>query len=124
MSRPLPELILKPKHRQSAADTKLLQKLAASLIMRPLNAHWKTRRDWTDGRPTQNIAADFIKPNDRLSSLERIEIYNRQYWFRLIDCLYDDFPGLHAVMGQTRFSKFLRAYLATHPSRSFTLRNL
>jgi hypothetical protein len=42
----------------------------------------------------------------------------------LIDCLYDDFPGLHAVMGQRRFSKFLRAYLAAYPSRSFTLRNL
>jgi hypothetical protein len=27
-------------------------------------------------------------------------------------------------MGQRRFSKFLRAYLAAHPSRSFTLRNL
>ena len=32
-------------------------------------------------------ASEFIKPNDRLSSFERLEIYNRQYWFRLLDCL-------------------------------------
>ncbi len=92
--------------------------------MRPLSAQWRTQREWVDGRATAEIAAGFIKPNDRLSSLERIEIYNRQYWFRLIDCLYDDFPGLHAVMGQRGFSKFVRAYLAKYPSRSFTLRNL
>ena len=110
--------------RQTAAEFKALQQLAASVIMRPLSPQWRTQREWTDGQPTQKIAAGFIKPNDRLSSLERIEIYNRQYWFRLIDCLYDDFPGLHAVMGQRRFSKFLRAYLTAHPSRSFTLRNL
>jgi hypothetical protein len=116
--------LAKPKRRQTAAEFKQLQKLTASAIMRPLNPQWRTQRQWIDGEPTQQIAASFIKPNDRLSSLERIEIYNRQYWFRLIDCLYDDFPGLHAVMGQRRFSKFLRAYLAGHPSRSFTLRNL
>ena len=110
--------------RQTGAEFKQLQKLAASVIMRPLNAQWRTQRQWIDGQPMQTVAADFIKPNDRLSSLERIEIYNRQYWFRLIDSLYDDFPGLHAVMGQRRFSKFLRAYLAAYPSRSFTLRNL
>jgi hypothetical protein len=113
-----------PARRQTAGEFKELQRLAASVIMRPLNAHWKTQRAWVDGQPTQNIASGFIKPNDRLTSLERIEIYNRQYWFRLIDCLYDDFPGLHAVMGQRRFSKFLRAYIAEYPSRSFTLRNL
>ncbi len=28
--------------------------------------------------------AEFIKPNDRLRSFERLEIYNRQYWFRLL----------------------------------------
>jgi len=112
------------KPRQKAAEFKQLQQLAASVIMRPLSRAWKTQREWIDGQLTQKIAAEFIKPNDRLSSLERIEIYNRQYWFRLIDCLYDDFPGLHAVMGQRRFSQFLRAYLAAYPSRSYTLRNL
>jgi hypothetical protein len=68
--------------------------------------------------------ADYIKPNDRLTSVERLEIYSRSYWFRILDSLYDDFPGLRAVLGQREFHVLSRAYLADCPSRSFTLRNL
>ena len=68
--------------------------------------------------------AAFIKPNDRLTSADRLEIYSRSYWFRVLDSLYDDFPGLRAVLGQRAFHTLSRAYLADCPSRSFTLRNL
>ena len=49
------------------------------------------------------VADSFIKPNDRLTSFERLEIYNRVYWFRVLDCLYDDYPGLRAVLGERKF---------------------
>jgi hypothetical protein len=68
--------------------------------------------------------AEYIKPNDRLTSVERLEIYSRSYWFRVLDSLYDDFPGLRAVVGQRAFHVLSGAYLADCPSRSFTLRNL
>jgi hypothetical protein len=119
------KVLKKPSRKfQTAVEFKQLQRQAASVIMRPLDPSWHTQRKWVDGQATREFVEQFIKPNDRLTSLERIEIYNRQYWFRLIDSLYDDFPGLHAVMGQRRFSKFLRAYLAVYPSRSYTMRNL
>jgi hypothetical protein len=70
------------------------------------------------------IAAEIIKPNDRLTSLERLQIYARCYWYRVIDCVYDDCPGLRAALGEKKFSALTRAYLAAYPSRSFTLRNL
>ena len=70
------------------------------------------------------VAAEFIKPNDRLSSFERLEIYNRQYWFRVLDCLYDDYPGLRAILGERKFMKLATAYLARYPSDSYTLRDL
>ena len=60
----------------------------------------------------------------RLTSFERLEIYNRQYWFRIISAFAEDFPGLAAVVGQTAFDRLTRAYLAECPSQSFTLRNL
>jgi len=69
-------------------------------------------------------AAGLITPNSRLTSLERLEIYSRSYWYRALDSLYDDFPGLRAVLGQQAFHRLSRAYLAECPSRSFTLRNL
>ena len=66
----------------------------------------------------------FIKPNDRLTSLERLSLYNKQYWFRLLDCLWDDHPGLRAVLGDKKFQRLCVAYLNKYPSRHFSLRNL
>ena len=103
---------------------KELQTLMASAIFRPLTASDRMQARWIDGRRTSAVAADFIKPNDRLSSFERLEIYNRVYWFRILDCIYDDYPGLRAVLGEKRFMRVVAAYLARYPSSSFTLRDL
>lgn len=77
-----------------------------------------------DGTRMQEVADGFIKPNDRLTSFERLEIYNRQYWFRVLDCLYDDYPGLRSVVGERKFMKLATAYLTKYPSDSYTLRDL
>lgn len=69
-------------------------------------------------------AGEIVKPNSRLTSGERLEIYARSYWYRVLDSLYDDFPGLRAVLGPRTFDKMARAYLAEMPSQSFTLRDL
>ena len=96
----------------------------AAAIFRPLNARDGMQTRWTDGKRTSAVAAQFIKPNDRLTSFERLEIYNRVYWFRVLDCFYDDYPGLRAIVGEKKFMKLATAYLAKYPSASFTLRNL
>ncbi|HEY5812547.1 MAG TPA: DNA-binding domain-containing protein [Terrimicrobiaceae bacterium] len=96
----------------------------AGAIFRPLTSRWRMQSVLVDGRNVPAEVAKFIKPNDRLSSFERLEIYNRQYWFRLLDCLYDDYPGLLAVLGERRFLKCAGAYLARYPSDSFSLRDL
>ena len=96
----------------------------ASAIFRPLTPAWRMQTRPPDETNMGAEASEFIKPNDRLSSFERLEIYNRQYWFRLLDCLYEDYPGLLAVLGEKRFLKCVRAYLVRHPSDSFALRDL
>jgi hypothetical protein len=96
----------------------------AGALFRPLTSQWGMQKQWTDGASMQKVASEFIKPNDRLSSFERLEIYNRQYWFRTLDCLYDDYPGLRAVTGERRFMKLATAYLIRYPSDSYTLRDL
>jgi len=72
----------------------------------------------------KRVAAGFIKPNDRLTSFERLEIYNRQYWNRIMDCFYTDYPGVRAILGEERFERMALVYLERYPSESFTLRNL
>jgi hypothetical protein len=112
------------KPRQTLSQLKDLQRLAGAVIMNPLARDWRTQRRWRDDRLTRDVAAQFIKPNDRLTSLERIEIYNKQYWFRLFDCFIEDFPGLKIALGQNKFMKLAKAYLTAHPSHSYSLRNL
>ncbi len=68
--------------------------------------------------------AMFLKPNNRLTARERLEIYRCSYWSRLLDSFREDFPGLAAILGPRAFERLATAYLTGCPSRSFTLRNL
>ena len=101
-----------------------LQRTMARAVMQPLTATERMQQKAPDGRSMRSYAARFIKPNDRLTSFERLEIYNRQYWFRLFSSMTEDFPGVRSVLGEKRFDAMCKAYLIDCPSRSFTLRNL
>jgi hypothetical protein len=101
-----------------------LQRTMARAVMQPLTASERMQQKAPDGRRMRSYAAGFIKPNDRLTSFERLEIYNRQYWFRLLSAMTEDFPGVRSVLGEKRFDAMCKAYLMDCPSRSFTLRNL
>ena len=101
-----------------------LQRAVLNVIQQPLTASEGMRQRTLDGKPIKEIVDAIIKPNDRLTSFERLEIYNRVYWFRILSSLAEDFPGLRAIIGQRNFDKLLREYLKECPSESFTLRNL
>jgi hypothetical protein len=101
-----------------------LQRTMARAVMQPLTRSEHMQKRAPNGERMAKHSARFIKPNDRLSSFERLEIYNRQYWWRVLASLAEDFPGLQAVLGQARFEALSKAYLMACPSRSFTLRNL
>jgi hypothetical protein len=106
------------------SDLAALQREMAAAVMQPLTADEGMRTTTADGRPMEAVAESFIAPNSRLTSFERLEIYNRQYWYRVLGSLAEDFPGLRAVVGGRRFDALSVEYLKDHPSRSFTLRNL
>jgi hypothetical protein len=101
-----------------------LQRRMTEDVRRPLTADYEMRQTTDDGASVEAIAASYISPNDRLSSFERLEIYNRQYWFRLISALSEDFPTLNALLGFKRFDALTLAYLNENPSTSWTLRDL
>ncbi len=101
-----------------------LQRAMAAAVMNPLTADEEMQHTAPDGRPMAEVAASFIAPNSRLSAFERLELYNRQYWLRVLHALAEDFPAVRAVVGAARFEELSVAYLRVHPSRSFSLRNL
>jgi hypothetical protein len=100
------------------------QRVMAEALFCPLSARDGLQPRWSDGRSMAGVAEEFVKPNDRLTSFERLEIYARSYWFRVLDSLYDDFPGVRAIIGDPKFMKLATAFLAEFPSASFSLRNL
>jgi Putative DNA-binding domain len=108
----------------SAMTLSQLQREMARAVMMPLTSDEEMRRESPDGLKMEQVAAFFIAPNSKLSSFERLEIYNRQYWFRVLGALAEDFPALRSVVGARAFEALSVAYLSEHPSRSFSLRNL
>jgi hypothetical protein len=88
------------------------QRRVAGAVMSPLTASISAE------------AKQLVKPNDRLTASERLNIYHRQYWYRILDSFNEDFPGLCSILGDRAFDRLSRAYLTDCPSRSFTLRNL
>lgn len=69
-------------------------------------------------------AEALMKPTPVLRAEDRLELYHRQYWYRILDSLDDDFPALKASLGVAPFGRLIEAYVeATAPS-SFTLRHL
>ncbi|MBI2516192.1 MAG: putative DNA-binding domain-containing protein [Opitutae bacterium] len=109
---------------RSKRELAALQRAMLSVLMEPLGRDNHTRRRIRDGRSTAVIAARIAKPNDRLTAFERIEIYNRSYWFRILDSLYEDCPGLRAVIGDRKFTQLAEAFMVKYPSHYWTLRDL
>ena len=105
-------------------DLDHIQRSMFEAVRQPLTAEENMRQRTRDGRSLRTIADEIIKPNDRLTSFERLEIYNRQYWFRVLAALAEDFEGLRLIIGDRQFEKLSIAYIQDCPSQSFTLRNL
>lgn len=101
-----------------------LQRKFNEALTTPLNSEEGISDRTSRGGSMQALVEGIVKPNDRLSSVERLEIYSRSYWFRILSSLNEDFVGLRAVVGDRKFDALAEAYLAEKPSRSFTLRNL
>src|SRR5687768_8504896 len=62
-----------------------------------------------------------ITRSQTLSSIERLEIYSRAYYARLLECLRSQFPNLAKSLGNDAFDPFALGYLRRYPSHSYTL---
>jgi hypothetical protein len=68
------------------------------------------------------MAESLVRGNRRLPALERVDIYADMYFYRLRDCLKDDFPAVCAVVGERDFHNLITDYLLAHPPSHFSLR--
>jgi len=98
-----------------------LQRLVLSLIRRPLNSKDRIRKMAEDGQSIEVLAQGIFEPSQTMTSLERLEVYNQQYWFKMLEAFYQDFSGLSYLIGKRRFRKLVEAYLEKYPPRSARL---
>jgi Putative DNA-binding domain len=75
--------------------------------------------------PSERGMADtLVRRNARLSAVEQLDIYADMYFYRIRDCLMEDFAALHAVIGAAAFHNLITDYLLVHPSTHFSLRHV
>jgi hypothetical protein len=59
--------------------------------------------------------AEPVRPSATLTSEERLAIYNRAYFARLIENLHSTFPALRHALGEELFHRFAFDYLEAYP---------
>ncbi len=65
-----------------------------------------------------------INPDRGQAGAARLSCYNRQYWFRLLSVMQEEYPLLRHLLGVTDFNAMVIDYLTAHPSTSPRLRHL
>lgn len=63
-----------------------------------------------------------IAESDRLTPSERLDIYANMYFYRLHDCIAEDYPRTRARIGDAKFHNLITDYLLTHPPSHYSLR--
>ena len=61
--------------------------------------------------------------DERLPALDRLDVYANMYFFRLLDCLGEDYPKTWALLGHDRFHNLATDYVLACPSRHPSLRH-
>src|SRR5262245_55679242 len=85
--------------------------------------------------PLQHAFADYllsgaatirksVRPSSKADIDTLLGVYRHAYSARLVEALGNDFPGLKALAGPEAFDALARAYIASHPSRGFSVRTL
>ena len=81
-----------------------------------------------EGHSTEENGLDSLNekilPSRALTSVQRLEIYHRAYYARLMECLREFFPALTQAIGPDAFDEFAFGYLQKYPPQTYTLNHL
>lgn len=112
-------------------DTKVPKELRktqewfASIITRPIDQDNNMMELSPSGKAMSVEAKKFIVPSPTLKSHQRIEIYNQQYWWRLLSILHENFPFVTRLFGYYDFNQTIGfPYLVKYPPSDWSLNHL
>jgi hypothetical protein len=102
-----------------------LQEWFGPIISQPLAHHGGIVSKSEDGRSIKKEAQKHINPSPALKPFERLQIYNQQYWWRLLNTLQETFPFLTRLFGYRDFNEDLAIpFLRQYPPSHWSLRHL
>lgn len=104
------------------AQLKEIQNWFGSIIVRPIDRQNKMMPISPSGVLMEDEACRYISPSPTLKPDQRIELYNQQYWWRLLSIMQDNFPLLARLFGHTDFNEAIaEPYLVKYPPRHWSL---
>lgn len=104
------------KHPEPAEPIELQRQQAgfAASITTPLQIDDDGYRYNPDRYDPDTVAS--MLPGPTLSPVDRLSIYNQQYWFRLLTVAQDELPLTRRLLGLTELNRLTTAYLDAFPS--------
>ena len=99
-----------------------VQTLFWRLIAAPEGAEKGARTLQREGALATSDLSFLVAPDERMDPVERLDVYADMYFYRLRDCLAEDFPKLEARLGPARWHNLVTDYLLAHPPTHFSLR--
>lgn len=94
----------------------------ASIITRPIDADNHMNLISPSGNPMEEEACKYIAPSPTLRPHQRIELYNQQYWWRLLSTLQEIFPLVTRLFGYFGFNQEIAfPYLVKYPPDHWSL---
>jgi hypothetical protein len=104
--------------RKPPAGLKDFQRWLGRASARPLLAGDTSSKRGVDGASLRAEAEKRLRSRNGMSGLERLEVYNRQYWFRLITIMQEEYPCALHVIGLDAFNGWVIKYLDANPPAS------
>lgn len=101
---------------------KKIQSWFGSIIGRPIDEDSRMNPISPTGKAMEEEACDYIAPSPTLRPAERIQLYNQQYWWRLLSTLHDIFPLVTRLFGHHDFNRTIAIpYLVKYPPNHWSL---
>lgn len=110
---------------ETPASLKELQTWFGAVITQPIDDDSRINPTAPSGGLIEEEAPRFINPSKTLSPYQRIEIYNQQYWWRLLSIMQENFPLATCLFGYYDFNKTIAVpYLELNPPNDWSLNTL
>lgn len=111
-------------HAADRGDLAALQRWMHAVVTHPGGVETGAASDEAQREMAADSIGDVVPPSERQSSAERMAVYARSYWARLVECLQEDFPAVRRAVGDDAFAQLAVGYLIEQPSASYTLGRL